>query len=117
MPGAMPPYAGQSQQFPQGSYPARPQYPANYPAGGAQAGQPNVPNQNQYGGRPMPNAQFPGAYPQGGWGPQNAQPNMNHIQGKNGPASNAPTGSMVCNRLFITYHDIRKKLTFLSIFL
>lgn len=37
----------------------------------------------------MPNqAQFPGAYPQGGW-PTNAQPNMNHIQGKNGPAPNA----------------------------
>lgn len=32
-PQGMPPYGSQSQQFPQGNYPARPQYPANYGQG------------------------------------------------------------------------------------
>lgn len=100
-PQPMPPYGNQSQQFPQGNYPTRPQYPANYGPGGGGVGgtqsNPPHPNQNQYPGRPMPNqatphSQFPSSYQQG-WNPAAAQPNMNHIQNKNGPAPPPPGGS------------------------
>ncbi|XP_037039675.1 trithorax group protein osa isoform X4 [Bradysia coprophila] len=96
----MPPYPPQSQQqYAQGNYSPRPQYPTNY--GPGPTVQPPPTNSmpigpGQYPGRPMPNhvaphSQFP-PYQQN-WGPPAPQSGMNHVQGKNTPPPPPPGSS------------------------
>lgn len=122
---AMPPYGNQSQQqqFSQGSYSARPQYPGkildalisilkiadcktNKSIGIAGGMPPHANHQNQYPGRPMPNQvpppphqQFPGSYQQQTWNPASGQANLNHIPSKNGPSQTSGGSPRPLNQL------------------